>query len=215
MSWKVALLLGTVMVVAVCVARFLQDTETGTATWDAARASGFAGYLLLWLSTVTGIALHMRFRPLQFSLTRSLELHRITSALALSFVVAHVLALLLDPVVQFNVIDGIVPFTSDYRSIQVGMGTIAQWLLVLVLSSTALAGVIPYSWWRQLHYLGFPCYVLSLLHGFTAGSDSTQVVGALLYAVTAASVAFLLVLRVVGRGWAEASEPVLPQPRGL
>ena len=40
MSWKVALLLGTVMVVAVCVARFLQDTETGTATWDAARASG-------------------------------------------------------------------------------------------------------------------------------------------------------------------------------
>ena len=214
MSWKVA---GVVAVAAICgavVARLGQDAETGTATWDAARASGFAGYLLLWGSVVTGIGLHLRLRPRSTGLTWVLESHRILSTLALSFVAVHVVALLLDPVVSFSPVDGFVPFTSGYRPLQVGMGTIGMWLLVAVLGTTALAGVLPLPVWRRLHYLSFPCFVLALVHGLTSGSDSGQPAAVTIYAATAAVVGAMLVLRVVGRGWVSAAElPVGGDPR--
>jgi sulfoxide reductase heme-binding subunit YedZ len=195
-----------VVVIAVVLARFAQDGQTGTATWDAARASGFAGYLLIWGAVVSGIALHLRLRPRSAGLTWMLEVHRILSALGLSFVAAHVIALFLDPVVTFAVVDGLVPFTSAYRPFQVGLGTIATWLLVVVLASTALAGALPLSAWRRLHYLSFACYVLALAHGVTAGSDSGQAFAISVYASTAAMVGALVVLRVAGRGWVEAGE---------
>jgi predicted ferric reductase len=201
MSWKVAAAVAGTLVFLLVVARLVQDQDTGTATWDASRASGFAAYLLLWASTVTGLALHLRVRPARGPLTWMLEWHRITSALAFSFLLAHVMALLLDPVVHFNVVDGLLPFTSSYRSIQVGMGTLAQWMLVTVLASTALAGAMPYATWRGVHYLGFPAYLLALLHSLTSGTDSSNTLALLIYASTAGTVAFLCVARFYGRAW--------------
>ncbi len=207
MSWKTAAVVAAVLAVMVVIARLLQDQQTGTATWDASRAAGFATYALLWLSTVTGLALHLRIRPAGGPLTWMLEWHRITSTLALSFVAVHVLALLLDPVVHFGVADGVIPFTSTYRPVQVGLGTLAQWLLVAVLASTALATALPYTTWRSLHYLGFPCYVLALVHGLTSGSDSAALPALLVYAFTAGVVAFLCVARFYGRDWVPAEQP--------
>ena len=66
----------------VAVARLLQDNQTGTATWDASRASGFVTYLLLWASTLSGIAIHLRIRPGAGPLTWVLEVHRIVSEVA-------------------------------------------------------------------------------------------------------------------------------------
>jgi sulfoxide reductase heme-binding subunit YedZ len=206
MSWKTSAYLGGWMVVAVVIARIFQDSTTGTATWDASRASGFACYLLLWASTLTGIALHLRVRPGSRTMAPMLEIHRITSTLALAFVVVHVIGLVLDPVVRFSVLDGLVPFTSSYRPLQVGAGTLAQWLLVVVLASTAWAGAMPWVAWRKLHYLSFPCYLLALLHGVTSGTDTSTTFAVAIYAGTAALVAGALVLRMAGRNWSAVPE---------
>lgn len=192
----------------VAVARLLQDNQTGTATWDASRASGFVTYLLLWASTLSGIAIHLRIRPGAGPLTWVLEVHRIVSVLAVSFLAAHVAGMLLDPVVTFGVADGFVPFTSDYRPIQVGLGTVAQWLTVVVLVSTAFANRMSWTKWRQLHLLSYPAYLLALVHGITAGSDSAASAVVVVYAATAASVAAVGIIRLAGRGWASApAEP--------
>lgn len=201
-----ALLLGAGLVAAVVVARLQQGGDSGTASWDASRASGFVGYLLLWLSVATGIGAHMRFRSRWASGTLLLEVHRITSVLALAFVAAHVLGLLLDPVVHFAPIDGFVPFTSAFRPVQVGLGTVAEWLLVIILATTALAGRMPYTTWRQFHLLSFPCYALAVAHGVTSGTSSDDAPALTLYALTAGVVAALAVARIAGRGWVVASE---------
>ncbi len=206
MSWKAALALASVLALLIAGARLLQDDETGTATWDASRAAGFVGYLLLWLSVASGMSIHLRVRPSGSPLTYMLELHRITSTLGLTFVAGHVLAILLDPVVTFSWYDGLVPFTSDYRPVQVGLGTFAQWLLAGVLISTAVAGRMPFATWRRIHYLSFPCYALALLHGVTSGTDSGSALVLVTYASTAAAVAAIGVLRVAGRGWVKAAE---------
>ena len=95
--------------------------------------------------------------------------------------------------------------TSSYRPIQVALGALAMWTLVAVLASTGLSGRIPYSWWRNLHFLSFPAYGLALLHGITAGTDASSTAALAIYASTASIVAALLVARVLGRGWVDAA----------
>lgn len=206
MSWRVSLVVALVIMLAIVLARLGQDPETGTATWDASRAAGFATYLLLWASTLTGIAVHFRLRPGGGPLTLMLESHRICSTLAMAFVAGHVVALLLDPIVHFSLIDGFVPFTSAYRPVQVGAGTAAMWLLVAVLWSTAAANRYSYVRWHAVHVLAYPCFVAALAHGITAGTDSGNTVAVAIYALTAASVAAAGFARILGRGWVSAGE---------
>jgi methionine sulfoxide reductase heme-binding subunit len=204
MSWRVGAVVAAALIGGVVLARLLQDPGTGTSTWDASRAAGFTAYLLLWASAMAGMSLHLRLRPAGGPMTWLLEAHRVTSTLALSFVAAHVVALLLDPVVRFSVLDALVPFTSSYRTVQVGLGALSQWLLLIVLASTAFATALPWRAWRNVHYLSFPCYLLALVHGIVAGSDSGNTAALIVYAGTASAVAALAVARSFGRDWVPA-----------
>jgi predicted ferric reductase len=182
----------------------VQDPELGTASWDGLRAAGFAAYLCLWFAVCSGIAVHMRFRPGSYALTRVLEAHRMSSALSLSFVAGHVAGLLVDPTVEFSVVDVVVGFSSEYRPLEVALGAAAAWLVATVLGSTALSARVPYAVWRNFHFLSFPAYVMALLHGVMAGTDSGSPLALVVYASTAAAVAAMLVARVLGRGWVAA-----------
>lgn len=201
MSWRACGLVAALLVGLISGARLTQDPNTGTASWDATRAAGFAGYLLLWASVVTGTALHMRWRLGGAALTWTLETHRMASALGLAFALGHVWGLLIDPVIRFQPWDATVPLMSDYRPLQVGFGIVALWLIIGVLVTTALVSCMPYRWWRLSHYLSFPAYVLALLHGITAGTDSGDSRAVALYAGTASLLAGALVWRIAGRGW--------------
>jgi sulfoxide reductase heme-binding subunit YedZ len=205
MSWRIAGVVGLGLVVGVLLARATQDADTGTASWDALRAAGFASYLCLWLSVCTGIAVHMRYRPGPMALTWLLETHRIVSALGLSFLAGHLVGLLVDPTISFAAWDLALGFTSSYRPLQVTFGAAAMWMLVAVLGSTALANRMPYGAWRNLHYLSFPAYVLALVHGLTAGTDASSSLALGLYASTAAVAAALVAARLFGRGWVTAT----------
>jgi len=204
-SWRISLIVGVGVVLGILAGRYTQDSETGTASWDGLRAAGFAAYACLWLSVCTGIAVHLRFRPGPMAITWLLEGHRITSSLGLSFLAGHLVGLLVDPTISFKVVDIAVGLTSSYRPWQMALGAAAFWSLVTVLASTAFSRRLPYSAWRNLHYLSFPAYGLALVHGLTAGTDASSNLAMSLYASTGAVVAALLVVRVLGRGWAEAS----------
>jgi len=208
MSWKAAAVVAAVLVAGITASR-LAEGGSGTTTWDASRAAGFAAYILLWVSVVSGVAVHMRWKPSSTgTLTGVLELHRITSTLALAFVIGHVFGLLIDPVKPFfSILDALVPFTSSYRSVQVGLGTVAEWSLASVLLTTALSPNIAWKTWRAFHYLSFPTYVFALIHGLTAGSDSRSPIAILIYVGTAGVISALLAMRVAGRDWIVAGEP--------
>jgi predicted ferric reductase len=207
-SWKAAALVAAVLVAGITVSR-LAEGGSGTTTWDASRAAGFAAYLMLWVAVMSGVAVHMRWRPSSNgSLAGVLELHRIASTLALAFVIGHVFGLLIDPVKPFfSLLDAVVPFTSSYRSVQVGLGTLAEWSLIAVLLSTALSGRMAWKTWKAVHYASFPCYLFALIHGLTAGSDSQTPIAIMTYVATTGALSALLAVRMAGRDWAAAGEP--------
>jgi sulfoxide reductase heme-binding subunit YedZ len=207
MSWRTATTIALGLGFVIAFIKFAFADVMGTATWDMTRAAGFTAYVLLWAAVVGGMAAHMQLRPKWLVPTWLIESHRMTSVLALSFVVAHILALLLDEWVPFTLFTSLVPFQSDYRPLPVGLGIIALWLLVFVLASTALSGFVSYRAWKRMHYLSFPCWVLALVHGITAGSDTSTIPALAVYASTSVFVAGLFGLRVSGRRAARKRAP--------
>ena len=204
-SWKLAGVVAFGTLAALTYARLVQGDETGTASWDLSRATGFAGYLLLWGSVVTGMSVNLRLRPGMRHQGVVLELHRVFSTLAMTYVAVHTAGILMDPRVQFSIADGFVPFTSDYRPFAVGVGTIAQWLLAITLISTALSRRMPRPVWWWLHLLSYPAFLLSLVHGMLAGTDTQATASIWVYISTAGVVGALTFARLLGRGWTTAA----------
>jgi len=202
MSWKVMWATTVVLMTVVGVTRAVDD-DGGTDVWDSARASGFVGYLLLWGAVFTGAGSNLRFHPGVGKQAIVWELHRGCATLALAFVAAHMLALVLDPFVGFAVPDVLVGVTSDYRPAAVVLGALSLWLLVALLVTTAYSGAMPKSWWRGIHYTGYVAYGLALMHGLMAGSDSEHWPTHVIYTFTGGAIAGALFLRFFGRPWVE------------
>jgi predicted ferric reductase len=213
MSWKLSALVAAGLVGGVVLAHLTQESATASRSWDALRAAGFTAYLLLWFSTVAGMAVRLRLRPVPAPLTWLLEAHRVSGALALAFVAGHVAGILVDPWTGISVLDVGIGVTSPYRPAAVLLGSLAMWLTATVLLTTALAGHMRNATWRALHYLAFPAYLASLFHGVTAGTDSSATPAVALYAATAATVAALLAVRVLGPRMA-VQRSAIPSPFG-
>lgn len=197
MSWKLSALVALGLVSGIVLAHLTQGSETASRSWDALRAAGFTAYVLLWFSTVSGMAVRLRLRPGFAPITWLLEAHRVSGTLALAFIAGHVAGILVDPWTDISAIDLALGATSPYRPAAVLLGSIAMWLTGTVLLSTALAGRMKNATWRSLHYLAFPAYLASLLHGITAGTDSATTPAVALHAATAAVVAALLAIRLL------------------
>jgi len=64
-----------------------------------------------------------------------------------------------------------VPFTSPYRRLWLGLGTVAVDLLLAVTVSSLLRQKISPRTWRALHWLAYASWPLALVHGLGTGTD--------------------------------------------
>jgi type II secretory pathway pseudopilin PulG len=64
-----------------------------------------------------------------------------------------------------------VPFTSSYRRLWLGLGTLAVDLLLAVAISSILRQRINPRIWRGLHWLAYASWPLALVHGLGTGTD--------------------------------------------
>jgi sulfoxide reductase heme-binding subunit YedZ len=168
------------------------------AVWYFARSAGLVAYLLLSSSVLLGALMAGRapFRWPRFAVE---EVHRFLAILTGVFVVLHGGSLLLDRVVPIGLAQELVPFTSLYRPLAVGLGVCTAELLAAVGISNALRRRIPHGTWRKLHYLTLPAWLLASLHGVLAGTDALDPWFAAIAAGTFAAVAVTVVSRYSGR----------------
>lgn len=140
------------------------------AVWYFARSAGVVSYLLLSSSVLLGVLMAGRtsFTWPRFAVE---EVHRFLAILTGVFVALHGGSLLLDSVVPISLGQELVPFTSSYRPLAVGLGTCAIELVAAVGVSNALRKRIPHGVWRKVHYLTLPAWALATVHGVLAGTD--------------------------------------------
>lgn len=161
--------------------------------WYVTRSAGIIAYLLLWFSTVWGLAVPSKFLNKVLAPTFTVDFHEFTSLLSIGFTLLHVFVLTIDRFLPYTPLQILVPFLSPYRPFWVGMGVIAFYITLLVTITFYLRSKIGMKTFRSIHLLSLLGYLGVTLHGLYAGTDSPLVTMQLLYKGTALVVIFLTV----------------------
>jgi sulfoxide reductase heme-binding subunit YedZ len=124
-------------------------------------------------------------------------LHRWTAATGVLLLVAHVVSVVVDPHATIDVLDVVVPFDADYRSIWTGLGTVAVDLLLVVVLTSLLRSRLRPRLWRAVHLTAYAAWALAVTHGLGAGTDAGE---RWVAATTAGSVGLVLAAAVLRLG---------------
>ncbi len=170
--------------------------DTVQSMWYITRAAGLVAYVLLWLSTVWGLAVSSKIIDPLVQRGSSYDFHQILSLLSIAFIVIHIVVLMFDQYLPYTLAQILIPFTSPYRSVAVGIGVIALYLTVLVSVTFYIRRWIGQKAFRTIHYLSLIAFVGSAVHGLLSGTDSPLWTVQALYVVTSLSVVFLTVYRI-------------------
>jgi sulfoxide reductase heme-binding subunit YedZ len=177
----------------------LRTADLGKEPWFITRASGLVAFGLVSASVILGLLMSTRLAKRVLPGRLAYDLHGFLAVLTLVFLGVHGGSLLFDSFFAFTPLSVLVPFLSPYEPIWVGLGVIAAWSAALVAGSVRFRKRMGYNRWRRLHYLSFAAYLLALIHGFTAGTDSGLAAAQALYAGSVALIAGLVLVRVSAR----------------
>jgi sulfoxide reductase heme-binding subunit YedZ len=167
------------------------DTEAGL--WYLTRAAGLVAYLLLWLSTVWGLAVASKIFDPVLHRAFTFDVHEFLSLIALGFAGLHIGVLLVDAYLPFSLWQVLVPLTAPYRPVWVGIGVIGLYLTLLVTVTFYLRSRIGQKNFRAIHLLSFLAYSAVTLHSFFAGTDSKLGSAQFIYASSALVIVILSV----------------------
>jgi predicted ferric reductase len=176
--------------------------------WYITRAAGLVAYLLLWLSTVWGLAVSSKlFDPL---LTRdyTYDFHEYLSLFSIGFTILHVIVLMLDRYQPFSLFQILVPFISDYRPFWVGLGVISFYLVLLVTVTFYLRQRIGLRRFRLIHVLSLAGYLGVTLHAVYAGTDSTLSASQFIYKGSFMVVVFMTAYWLVNLALGKLRKPL-------
>ncbi|MBV9309764.1 MAG: ferric reductase-like transmembrane domain-containing protein [Solirubrobacterales bacterium] len=144
-----------------------------SAYWYLARGTGVVALVLLTASVVFGILDSLRFQASprwpRFAID---SLHRDLSLLVIAVLVVHIVTSVLDSFAPIKLIDSVVPFSSAYRPLWLGLGALSFDLLVALVITSLLRRRLGYRAWRSIHWLAYASWPVAVLHGLGTGSDT-------------------------------------------
>lgn len=139
--------------------------------WSIDRAAGLVLLVLLTAAVVSGLR-STRPRPSRRTPRfATLALHRNLALLALVLLAVHVGTAVADSYVQISWWQLVVPATSGYRPVWVGLGTLAVDLLLAVVVTSLLRHRMGLGAWRAVHLLVWPAWLMGIGHALALGTD--------------------------------------------
>lgn len=176
--------------------------------WVAIRAAGIGGYVALYLSVAWGLISTTGIVTKRIAKPSGNHFHAVIAATGLALVAVHLVLLTVHDFMPFSWLDLLVPAHAAYRPIAIAFGIASMYAMVVVTASSWLRGRLSVKVWRAIHLLAVPTFVLALIHGVFAGTDTGRPWMLALYAGTGLSVVFLLLVRALTHGY----RPPRPAP---
>ena len=168
------------------------------AYWYLSRATAFVSLSLLWLSMALGLGITNKMARLWPGAPASFAIHEYVNLLGLAFAVFHAIVILGDHYIKFTLLQLVIPFsTVDYRPFWVGIGQIGFYTWAIIAATFYIRPLIGQKSWRFLHYGSFGMYLLGIFHGLFSGTDTGKVWAQNYYWISAASLVFLLMYRIL------------------
>jgi hypothetical protein len=164
--------------------------------WMLIRGTGLVAYALLAGSTIWGLMLSSK---LLGRLVKAKPLTWVHEGLAVGSLLAtgaHMFFLWSDDYIEFGPRELFVPGASTWEPLAVAFGIMAFYVMFVVSASFYVKRWIGQSAWRAIHFLAFGTFAAAAIHGVLAGTDTQEPAVLILYAVTVATVALLLVIRI-------------------
>ena len=153
-------------------------------TWYLARASGITSYLLLFLLMISGTGLTSGYIFKLIGPITAWRVHRVIGITLVAFIALHVITLGMDKFMNFTLTELFLPFTSHFKPLYMGLGTIGLYLLILIILTSIVLIITRYKAWRLIHYLTFPTFIVLFIHGVYTGTDSNTLTMEIVYWVT-------------------------------
>jgi len=168
------------------------------ALWYLTRGSGVVTLILLTVSTVLGVTTALRWATARWPRFIIEGLHKNASLLSIVFLAIHIATAVIDGYVPIRWIDAVVPFTSQYKPLWMGLGALAFDLILAVIVTSLLRVRIGHRVWRAVHWMAYACWPVAVLHGLGIGSDSGQTWMQIIDVVAIAAVAAAVFARSAG-----------------
>jgi sulfoxide reductase heme-binding subunit YedZ len=172
--------------------------------WYAARGAGVVSLILLSAVFVLGIVTSVRWSSVTLPRFVTAQLHRNLALLSLVFLGVHIVTAVVDPYTSLGWLTVIVPFSSDYRQVWLGLGVVSVDLALAVIVTSLLRDRVGHRVWRTVHWLAYGAWPLAVLHGLGTGTDAFApwllVVQALCVAAVVAAVRWRMSVGRAGQG---------------
>jgi sulfoxide reductase heme-binding subunit YedZ len=140
--------------------------------WYTTRGAGAVTLILLSGVVVLGVLSKMRFEANGWPRFLTAGLHRNLALLSLVFLGLHIVTAVVDPFTHLGWLTAVVPFLSYYRTLWLGLGTVAFELLAAIVITSLLRGLIGHTAWRAVHWLAYASWPVAVVHGFGTGTDA-------------------------------------------
>lgn len=167
--------------------------------WYVTRASGITSLVLLTVVMLLGVITSMDISAPGLPRFVSGALHRNISLLALAFLGLHIATTVVDGYAPIGWIAAVVPFTSAYHPLALGLGAVAFDLILALIATSLLRSRIAPTTWRYLHLSAYACWPIALVHGLLIGTDRGEGWMLLLEAICAGVVLVAVVARAIRR----------------
>jgi methionine sulfoxide reductase heme-binding subunit len=142
-----------------------------TILWYATRGAGVVSLILLTGVVVLGIVSAMRWQTASWPRFLTTGLHRNFALATLIFLAMHIVTAVVDPFTALGWEAAIIPFSSPYRRLWLGLGVVAIWVLLAIVVTSLLRPLFGYAAWRMIHWLTYLMWPIAVIHGIGTGTD--------------------------------------------
>jgi predicted ferric reductase len=175
----------------------MNGITSSTLPWYASRATGVVALLLLTAVMVLGILVNRQGRLPGLPRFAVTNLHRNLSLMAVVFIVIHVVTAVLDTYVSIPLTSAVIPFTSGYQGLWLGLGAISFDLMLALIVTSLVRGRLSRRVWKAVHWLAYASWPIAFAHSIGSSNDLQGGLLLALAVVCAAALAAALAWRVV------------------
>ena len=143
--------------------------------WYVSRATGIVSIVLLTTVVVLGVVLAGRRASKGEHAAVVMALHRWLGLGVTAFLLVHIATAVLETYVPIGLISAVVPFTSAYSPLWVGLGTLALDLVAAVAVTSYWRHRMPERAWRAVHLLSYALWPMAVVHGIALGTGSEPI----------------------------------------
>ena len=183
-----------------------------TILWYATRGAGVVSLVLLTGVVVLGIVSAMRWQTASWPRFLTTGLHRNLALATLIFLAIHVITAVVDPFTALGWQAAIIPFSSPYRRLWLGLGVVAIDLLLAIVVTSLLRPLFGHYAWRLIHWLTYLMWPVAVIHGIGTGTDPRFVWMLAIEAVCVGSVTAAIAWRVSGISHSAWRHVPVPSP---